>query len=193
MKTRLPLLLSLIILPLFLNGCMTMGWGGTHDNRSRTGTQNQILVKERQIENYTLAAEFPSAVIHEEVQVRFALEIEGGETSKRSKSESISLQINKQNGDTVEKTFTKLQPDHSLSTASRFVFPYRFEKAGTYEISFLIEDTFGEDLESPYTISTTLPVSQSYNNNHHDTFNSVPWIMAGGAVMTGLMIWMMAN
>ena len=171
---------------------MTMGWGGYHGpNQSRTGNQNQILVKERQIENYTLAAEFPSSVVGDEV--RFALEIEGGEASKGSISESISLQISKQNGDTVEKTFTKLQPDHSLSTASRFVFPYRFEEAGTYEISFLIEDTFGEELESPYTISTTLPVSQSYNTNHHDTFNSVPWIMAGGAVMTGLMVWMMAN
>ena len=192
MKIRSSLLLSLTILPLLLSGCMTMGWGGYHGpNQSRTGNQNQILVKERQIENYTLVAEFPSAVIHEEV--RFALEIEGGEASKGSISESISLQISKQNGDTVEKTFTKLQPDHSLSTASRFVFPYRFEEAGTYEISFLIEDTFGEELESPYTISTTLPVSQSYNTNHHDTFNSVPWIMAGGAVMTGLMIWMMAN
>lgn len=190
MQIRSPHLLSLIILPLLLSGCMTMGWSGVHDNRSRTGTQNQILVKERQIENYTLVAEFPSSVVGEEVQ--FTLEIEGQRSSKEKNFESVFLKIHKQNGRSIEKTFTQLQPDYSLSTATRLVFPYRFDEAGVYDVTFAIDDPSGNKQEPSYAISTTLSVPESYVK-HQGPFNSTTWIVAGSAVMVGMMIWMMAE
>ncbi len=190
MKNRYLLFLSLITLPLLLNGCMTMGWSGADHNRSRTGTQNQILVKERQVEDYTLTAEFPSSVVGEEV--RFAFEIEGGEVSKGSRFEPISLQINKQNGNTVENTFTKLYPDRSLSTATRFVFPYRFDETGIFQVTFTLNDSLAEEVESPYTISANLSVSESYDD-YTRSFNTTVWIVGGSAVMVGMMMWMIAD
>lgn len=50
MKIRTPHLLSLIILPLFLNGCMTMGWGGHYNNgSSQPADQQANLIKEQQV------------------------------------------------------------------------------------------------------------------------------------------------
>ncbi len=187
MKTRLPLLLSLIIL-LSVSGCMTMGWGGHYNNNRRQPAEKQsVLIKEHQAENQTIRAIFPSITAGQ--QVRFELETISQDTAG-SPIESTILEIKKTgtNGSTLSSA--TIVPDPTLSGPEYWIFPYSFHESGRYEIAFKIQFDGHKQPSSPLIISDFRQVSEpvaAYNG-----FTPLPWI-AGGVIMTGFMIWMMAD
>ena len=189
MKIRSPHLLSLIILPLLLSGCMTMGWGGYHGaNRPESQYPQQTLVKEHRVENRTLRAKFPHAVANE--RVLFEIEASEDDTVAADIIESVSLQIHRTERGNTDNTYTELKPDPTLSGYNRWVFPYRFYKPGNYEVTFTINFRAQKSSASSIDISAKRPVAASYSSTKGYTI--IPWI-AGGAIITGMMIWMMAD
>lgn len=179
--------LNALAMVLFFNGCMTMGGSSRHGSNPESENRNRLLIKEKHAEEHTLIAEFPSSAVQNEV--RFILEIKGPEPLTENLSGSVSLQIGKKINSGTESTLTELQPDRSLSTPSRFVFPYRFDEAGTYEVTFVINALSGGKAGNSHEISARIAVAEFYGSSHRP-FTTTPWILGGSAVMAGMMVWM---
>lgn len=175
---------------LFFNGCMTMGWDGINGTSEQKSGQNQLLIKERQVNGYSIFAEFPSAAVGKDIL--YALEIVGPETTLENNINSVYLYINEKDRVNAEKVSIRLSPDASLSSSTRFVFPYRFDETGMYEASFIIETVSEGNTVSSFTVSENYSITESYTDNHHSN-NLAPWIWGGGAMMTGMMLWMILH
>lgn len=167
-----------------------MGWGGNHNhNTNRPGQKSQqVLVKEQQVANQTLRATFPSAEAGK--QVRFELQLVSNDSNQEDIFSSASLEIRRNAASSDTNNYTKISPDPSLSTRGLWVFSYRFYEPGDYNITFIIDYQFQKQSVNTFTISANRPVSESYAIGHR--YNSLPWI-AGGIVMTGMMIWMITD
>jgi hypothetical protein len=167
-----------------------MGWGSFHGaNHPESQYPQQTLLKEHRVENRTLRAKFPQAVANE--RVLFEIEASEDDTVAADIVESVSLQIHRTERGNTDNTYTELKPDPTLSGYNRWVFPYRFSEPGNYKVIFKIYyQPPSTSLTSSIDISARRLVSRSYASHHN--YSMIPWI-AGGAVMTGLMIWMMAD
>jgi hypothetical protein len=166
---------------------MTMGWGGYHgDNEPRRPGNQETLVKEHQIADQTLRATFPYAETGD--QVRFELVMISNGNSNDLTIESTSLKIRRPGTSGSNTSFITVDPAPSQSRSGQWIFPYRFHESGDYEITFTVKYQSSKESTSVTTISAHRSVSESYTSHHR--YNTIPWI-AGGAVMTGLMIWMM--
>lgn len=181
-------LLSAIIVLLLFNGCMTMGWGGHGNNMRSQPAENQSnLIKEHQVENQTVRATFPSAAAGQEV--RFELETISLDTAGLP-IESTILEIKKTGITGSTLTTTTIEPDPTLSRPGYWIFPYSFHEPGSYEIAFRIQFGSHKQPSSPLIISDLREVSEPATT--YNGYSPFPWI-AGGVIMTGFMIWMMAN
>ena len=183
-------LFSIFTLLFVLNGCMTMGWDGINGAYEQKSGQNQLLIKERQVNGYSIFAEFPSAAVGKDIL--YALEIVGPETTLENNINSVYLYINEKDRVNAEKVSIRLSPDASLSSSTRFVLPYRFDETGMYEASFIIETVSEGNTVSSFTVSENYSITESYTDNHHSN-NLAPWIWGGGAMMTGMMLWMILH
>lgn len=187
MKIRTPHLLSLIILPLFLNGCMTMGWGGHYNNgSSQPADQQANLIKEQQVANQTVRATFPSTEAGQ--QVHFELETISQDTTN-TPIESVVLEIQNPGNSGLPLATTTVKPDPTLSRQGYWIIPYRFAESGTYQITFIVNLNTKKS-SSPHSISSHLMVSEPVAK--YNRYNPLPWV-ASSAIMVGFMVWMMAN
>lgn len=182
----------LVVLGLFFNECMTMGWGGDiHSGLNESTQSTASLVKEIEYHGIVFRAEFPEATVNQ--NVKFVLNIISGKESKDLEKYDVSMVIRRQVDLSSGSSYIRTGTDSKVTGGGHWIFTHRFSKVGYYTVSFEVTDSARNEPEAVTTLSAERYVAASTTSPHHkNSFYRSFWFIGGTVVMLGMMVWMLS-
>lgn len=187
MNTKI--ILTIIVLATAMSGCMMMG-GMMHklDNNEHK-EMSEKLIKEVEINDYRITAEFPPLFYNEEAIFRIKIY-----SLKDSMASTASVRLliteigHEHNSDAVQ--FDKVVYKDSNGNYST---TYLVKAKKDIKVSYLISDLEDVVLKKPVEIEAQLSVHTSHKQHGGGMHDMGPYAIIGGVVMLTMMVFMVGR